>query len=279
MGGLHAVQQGRPGVAAQQSHQPRPQHVVAHLGQPVQFVQQFLDGQRRSPSALAAGTRPADRCAVRPSRSQAVAKGPGDAAAQRAVEAVNPPRPWLPRGVPPIADFVDQHAGGQRGPADPRHFRGRQRRGGRREIAGRPADRIQIRRQAVLRIEHPPQCPAEGADLDRVESAARPDRRGRCHGRRWCTEWGCHGQLVCPCRHCTGGQAADRSGRRPALAGKPPSPGPRVSSRISASWHPAESHRTAVATPRPPDDRRGPRRPTRAGRRSARRRSPARCGQ
>ena len=42
--------------------------------------------------------------------------------------------------------------------------------GGRRgELAGRRADRIQVGRQAVLRIEHPPQRPAEGPDLDRVE--------------------------------------------------------------------------------------------------------------
>ena len=83
---------------------------------------------------------------------------------------MNSPRPLLPRIVPPAADLLDQHAGGQRGPADPRHFGGRERGGSRGEFGRRPADRLQVRRQTVPRIEHSAERPAEGLNLDRIEA-------------------------------------------------------------------------------------------------------------
>ena len=226
-------------MAAQQLLQSRPQRVVAHLGQPIQLVEQFFDGQhdRRALLLLEGGER------IQRRSGHGVPGGahrPGHAAAQRAVEAVNPPRPLLPRIVPPAADFVDQHAGGQRGPADPRHLRGRQRRGAPRRTrraaaridsryAGRPCRGSSTRPSAPrkVRILIASKC-----------SAARSSRRLRSRTQR----------------------SAERSARRVSVG--------------SLQW-PVQSRRTAAAAPPPPGDRREPRRPTPAARRCARRTWPA----
>jgi len=82
---------------------------------------------------------------------------------------VDPARQLAAPGVPPVADFVDQHAAGQRGPRHPGHLARRERRRRARKLAGRRADRAQVGAHAVLRVQDPAHRPAERADLDRVE--------------------------------------------------------------------------------------------------------------
>ncbi len=141
-------------------------------GQSLQLVEQLLHGQhdRRPFLPLEGGN------GIRRRSGQGVPggpHGPGHAAAHRSVKTVNPPRPRLPRIVPPATDLLDQHACRQRGPADARHLRGRQRGSGRSELGGRRADRLQVSRQAVPRIEHLAERPAERSNLDGVEMQCR----------------------------------------------------------------------------------------------------------
>ena len=125
VGRLHAARSVARAWPPNRPPEPRPQRVVAHLGQAVKLVEQFFDGQHDGRALLLLKGGDGVGSAVRPRRSrrsQAARSRPG-------------PPPDRNRGsaattrcraiVPPAADFVDQHAGGQRGPGHAGHFRGR----------------------------------------------------------------------------------------------------------------------------------------------------------
>ena len=63
--------------------------------------------------------------------------------------------------IPPGANFLDQHAGGQHGPIHSGHFLGREIHTADSEVAGREADALGISGQAHTGIEHAGEWPRE----------------------------------------------------------------------------------------------------------------------